>query len=76
MDDYESLLTVMPSDTKSQYPFSIMNEIQVIKTREHIELEFVKAAQAYRRANTEKKYKGVNGGAEISGGCTIMFVNF
>lgn len=76
MNGYETLLTVMPTKYKSQYPFSIMDELQVIKTRTHIELEFVKAAQAYRRMNRNKKNKGVNGGAEIEGGCTVMFIDF
>lgn len=77
MDGYETLLTVIPTKDKSQYPFSVMDEMQVVKTRNYIELEFVKAAQAYRRANRDKKNIPIKGGADtVHGGCVIMFMDF
>ena len=62
MDGYEMLLTVMPTKNKSKYPFSIMDEIEVTKTRKNIDIEFVKASQTYKKFDKNRVCR-------CSGGC-------
>ena len=79
MEGYQILLNVAPTKLKSKYPFIIMNELQIKKTRRYIELEFVKALQAMRK----KSKGGAVGGGNVSlgavcadGRCAILFIDF
>jgi hypothetical protein len=80
MEGYQILLNVAPSASKSKYPFIVMDETQIKKTRKYIDLEFVSALKTMRR---EKNKKYVGGHDTISIGpicanskCTVMFVEF
>ena len=73
MESYQILLSVGPEALKSQYPFVIMDELLIKKTREYIDLEFTNKLTPLRR----KKYnrpRNIRGGKDDK--TTILFVEF
>jgi hypothetical protein len=74
MDGYQILLNVGPTKTKSQYPFVIMNELQLKNTRRYIELEFISALMAMRK----KRNSIIRGGGKNNGKnkCNVIFMTF
>lgn len=71
MEGYQILLNVAPSASKSKYPFIIMDELEVKKTRRYIELEFINALKTARREKN-KKYNARGGFDKPPADCTDM----
>jgi hypothetical protein len=81
MEGYQILLNVVPTKSKSKYPFIIMNELQLKKTRRYIELEFVNALQAMRKKNKIAVSGGLDKDISIDANCndckcSVLFVDF
>ena len=77
MEDYQILLKVAPTKLKSKYPFIIMNELQIKKTRRYIELEFVNALYSMKKKNKDT----VGGNSSRDTQCTnekciVLFADF
>ena len=73
MEGYQVLLNVQPTSSKSKYPFVIMDELQVKKTRKYIDLEFIDALQALKKKKYGSNDQVKGGGATASIG-TILFL--
>lgn len=78
MEGYQILLKVAPTKSKSKYPFIVMDELQIKKTRKYIELEFVQALQSMRKKNKGRVSGGAYPGGAFCGDgkCTILFIDF
>jgi hypothetical protein len=77
MDYYQILLKVAPTKLKSKYPFIVMNELQIKKTRRYIELEFVNALHAMRKKNSNTTGGNSSDVTTCTNGkCIVMFADF
>jgi hypothetical protein len=73
MNEFQILLSVEHRSTKSTYPFCIMDELMIKKTRKYIDVEFIPALQRMRKISKDN----VKGGAITQmGQGEIIFTDF
>jgi hypothetical protein len=73
MNEFQILLSVEHRSTKSKYPFCIMDEFTIKKTRKYIDVEFVPSIQGMRKISRDK----VRGGnVKVGGKNEIIFIDF